>query len=462
VIDWLRKHVFIPLSDWRDGNRRRHYLPEVERELSSSREEIEARQFARFQAIVGLAYEQVPFYRRLYDSRGFHPSELRTPDDIGRVPIVTKDDFRTRNADFVNLRYDVSRLIRTGTGGTTDSPITLYHSGDCVSRKVACTAFFYRWMGCDVQTRRAFLWGATQDFLSHPSIRNRIRRFLTTPSLILVSSYLNEEVFADYYRRLHRFKPVALQSYATPLYLFCQYLERRGLSLDVPYVNTTAEPLYAYQRATIERVLGRKVFNWYGARELGHAANECAVHEGMHVNCYGLYLETVVGGRPALEVEGEIVATDLLNEAMPLIRYRIGDIGVLSTRTCSCGSGLPLLESVSGRTVDVFYRRDGTMIPGISFADRIITSCEGVEQLQIVQTGYEDFVLNIVKGPAFSDADVAELTQKIETYMRAPVRVVVNLITELPKERSGKVRWCKSEMALAPGRDAAHKHEAGA
>jgi phenylacetate-CoA ligase len=462
VIDWLRKRVFIPLGDRRDGDTRLRYLPEVERELSGSREEIQARQFARFQATVGVAYEQVPFYRRLYDSRGFHPSELRTPDDIARVPTITKDDLRASNATFLNPAFEASTLIRTGTGGTTSSPIALYYTRDCMSRKQACTAFFYRWMGCDLHDRRAFLWGAAQDFPSEPRVRQRLRQFLTTPSLMLPSGYLNDDVLADYYERLRRFKPVALQAYPTPLFLMCQFLERRGLHLHIPYVNTTAEPLYDHQRATIERVLGIRVFNWYGARELGHVATECITHHGMHINCYGVYLETVAGGQPVFEAEGEILATDLLNDAMPLIRYRIGDRGAISLRVCNCGSALPMLECLSGRTVDVFYRRDGSAIPGVAFTNRVITSCEGIEQLQIVQTGYEDFLLNIVKGPAFSEAVLQQLRENLEAFMRTPLRLGVNVVSEIPKEPSGKVRFCKCEMAVEPGRETAHMDGAGA
>jgi len=166
----------------------------------------------------------------------------------------------------------------------------------------------------------------------------------------------------------------------------------------------------------------------------------------LHINEYGIYLETLCNSKPTYDQLGDIVATDLHNMAMPFIRYKIDDIGIISLRKCACGSRLRILEDVLGRHGDVFKKRDGTSIPGISFADRIITECRGIKQIQIVQTDYERFTLHIVKGTEYSDAAVEDVKKRINNYMHDEMSFEILIVNDIPREKSGKIRFCKCEI----------------
>ena len=323
----------------------------------------------------------------------------------------------------------------------------MYYTNECFSQKQACTLYFYRWFDYEPGDPIAYLWGAEQDFPQKPTIKSRLRDFLTTNQLMLPSSYLNDEIMWDYYAKLKKARPKVLQCYPTPLYIFSNFLEQNNLTLVIQNINMTAEYLYDYQREKIEAVFNKKVFNWYGVRELGHVATECALHKGLHINTVGTYLEAILDGRRVFDIDGQIVATDLLNYAMPLIRYRIGDIGNISERECACGSNLPILEEVGGRYVDTFKKRDGSSIPGVSFTNRIITSSEGIKELQIVQKDYEFFELNIVKGDNYSDDAVDQLKSSINRFMHAELEFSINFVREIALEKSGKIRFCKSDIA---------------
>ena len=112
--------------------------------------------------------------------------------------------------------------------------------------------------------------------------------------------------------------------------------------------------LHDWERRTIEEVFQCPVTNRYGCEEVSLIACECQRHDGLHVNADGIYLEVLrPDGTPCPPGEpGMIVVTDLVNRAMPIIRYQVGDMGVLSDRQCPCGRGLPLLEKIEGRMAD--------------------------------------------------------------------------------------------------------------
>src|SRR6185369_2132777 len=96
---------------------------------------------------------------------------------------------------------------------------------------------------------------------------------------------------------------------------------------------------------------------------------------------------------------GELVVTDLINRAQPLLRYRIEDVASWSTRPCPCGRGLPLMRSVVGRTADFLLRRDRSRVAGVSLVERTLTAFAGIGQMQIVQDSIDQLTLNIVRTP---------------------------------------------------------------
>src|SRR4029077_8403140 len=114
-------------------------------------------------------------------------------------------------------------------------------------------------------------------------------------------------------------------------------------------------------------------------------ASECATHEGMHINAENLLVEVVSGERSCSDEDGEIVITDLSNFAMPMIRYRIRDVGRIKQASCSCLRGLPLMELSAGRVTDFLVATSGTKVSGIVIATYVITNIPGIRQMQFIQ-----------------------------------------------------------------------------
>jgi phenylacetate-CoA ligase len=130
---------------------------------------------------------------------------------------------------------------------------------------------------------------------------------------------------------------------------------------------------------------------------------------------------------------------------MPLIRYRVEDVGVLSERHCSCGRTTPLLERLEGRVADFLKKADGGQVAGVSLVERTLTKIPGIEQMQLVQEQLQQLIINRVKGqeytPATDRALIAEFTQVFGTE----VTFIINDVEKIPQEKSGKYRFsiCK-------------------
>ena len=265
----------------------------------------------------------------------------------------------------------------------------------------------------------------------------------------MFSSFLDPEILDNYIRRINKFRPDNLQAYPNALYILAKYIIKNNIKIHQPKsIVTTAEPLLPEQRRTFKEAFRCDVYSFYGCREGGYVGIECNEHDGYHINCSSLYLEiTSSNGIPVKPGEiGNVLFTDLLNHDMPFIRYQIGDLGMLEEHSCPCGCPLPKLSFFAGRETDVFVTPQGQMIPGVSLCDRVIEDCKGIQQLQFVQDKIDELEVKIVKGDAFSEKDLIILDKKLNEYFKGNLRIKKNFVQDIPKEKSGKTRFCISNV----------------
>jgi phenylacetate-CoA ligase len=190
------------------------------------------------------------------------------------------------------------------------------------------------------------------------------------------------------------------------------------------------------------------VYDRYGSREVGLIASQCGEGGWMHINAESVLVEFVRNGHPVAPGElGEVLITDLRNYAMPLIRYRIGDLGTPMAGTCACGRGLPLMQMVAGRVTDFIVRPDGGLVSGISLATYLITGRPGIGQVQLHQHETRDLLVKVVPGPGFSSADLSCLRERARSYLGDAMAVHFRIVASIPKEASGKYRFSISEVS---------------
>src|SRR5262249_582338 len=149
-------------------------------------------------------------------------------------------------------------------------------------------------------------------------------------------------------------------------------------------IISAAMVLHSWERKVIEEVFACPVTNRYGCEEVSLIACECERHEGLHINADGVFGEILRAGQPAAPwVAGSVVVTDLANYAMPMLRYKVGDVAAFAQNRCSCGRGLPMLERLEGREADYVTTPTGELISGISLTENFAMLVPGIEQLQI-------------------------------------------------------------------------------
>jgi phenylacetate-CoA ligase len=393
------------------------------------------------------AYDTTPFYRERFDAAGITPAQITSPEDLKRIPTLTRSDIRTRLDDLWSRRYRRENLLVAATGGTTDTPVQLLRSPEMLPEKSAMQSRFDTWAGMWPGDKVFYLWGARVDYVEKPSWRWKLYDRHLMRRVWAPTSVFNQEVLESYRQTLNEFRPRIIYAYPTPLALLSKYLLECGKPYHRPLsAICTAEPLAPEDRETISQALGCGIFERYGARDFGMIAAECEQHRGMHVNPAAVFVEykPVEGG----EVEGlhEILVTDLLNYGMPLIRYKVNDCTIPTAAACPCGRGYPLIGRVIGRTTDNFYLPNGDVVPGVSLTGRIIKVCHGIEKMQVIQDTMDSFRIRYVPGAAFSPRDLENLAEVLRFYFGSAVTWKFVQTAEIERERSGKTRFCISHV----------------
>jgi phenylacetate-CoA ligase len=444
------RDVLTPLSLWRRGETAQlHYLREFEHTQFLPPEEIRDLQFVRLRALARHAYEQCPFYRRRFDRAGLRPGDLRRLDDLRALPPLEKREIQEQGDMMIAREWPRADLIPNQTGGSTGTPISFLLSGDRKCSRAAATVRHDRWAGCDVGDKTAVVWGAPRDRPAD-AWRTRLRDAVLREPLWLDAGLLTEERMLHFQSQLHRFRPRVVRAYARALAVFARFLQSRGLEAFHPQsIITSAEVLEDADRTLLEEVFCCPVFNRYGCREVSVIASECPQHSGLHVMAEGLYVEIETANGPAAAGEvGSVLITDLLNGAMPLIRYRIGDMAAWADGDCPCGRGLPRLTRVAGRVTDFLVGGDGRLVSGVFLATYVVAQRPSLGQVQIVQTEAGAVTYRIRPGRDFdSVSDIVYLQRATREHLGTEAEVNVEMVDALPPELSGKFLFSRSTAA---------------
>lgn len=410
-----------------------------------SPERIEQNRVEALRRLLSHAETQVPYYRDLFRSAGFVPGDLRDPAELSALPLLSKSLIKANERELKSL--DSRPLRRMNTGGSTGEPLIFYLSADRVSHDVAAKRRATRWWGVDIGDPEIVVWGSPIENTRQDVFRDlRDRVFRTSLLSAFEMSPAKLDGFVD---RIRRLRPKMLFGYPSALDVIAGYAEARGVQLNqlgIKVAFVTSEMLYPEQRERISRVFGCPVANGYGGRDAGFVAHECP-SGGMHITAEDLILE-VLGddGRPVPTGEvGELVITHLRSFGFPFVRYRTGDMVRLGGSNCPCGRGLPLVTEIHGRSTDLIRLPDGTRMHGLALI-YVLRDLPGIERFKIEQEALDQILVRIVPRPGMA-RDIPHRAQEGLLKRLGPaVSVTVDLVDEIPPERSGKYRYVVSRV----------------
>lgn len=453
-IDWLHGHVLIPGFETAVKRRRTFaHWRELEKSQWLPRDQILALQLDRLRRLLTHAATTCPYYRELWPSLALDPASVTTLDALARWPITGKD---TRRIHRAGIRSEAPglRMLTKGTSGSTGEPFAIDYDEGSLERRMGAAFRGYAWAGAPPGVKQFYFWG--EPVFARPDSAKRKDRFHHRLYRRHLHNSLNfrDDVVDEVLRDYEQSRAAVIVAFTRPLYEWARVMHARGLRPTPPHaIIVGAEKLHDFQRELIEQVFAAPVFETYGSREVMLIGAECDVHHGLHITSEQLVVELVDdnGNLAAPGVEGRVVVTDLFNEGAPFVRYDIGDRAVASDRQCPCGRGLPMLERVVGRQVEIIATPDGRRIPGEVFPFLFKDQFD-IARYQAVQEAANRLVIRVQLRHPWADeartATVEALQRLVGSEMTIDVQIV-DVIEEGPGGKLGLVRnpWLMAQRA---------------
>jgi phenylacetate-CoA ligase len=395
-------------------------------------------------AIVAHAYNNTVFYRKYYDSIGFHPDMLRTESDWDKVPVLEKDMVRKFREEMKDSHAKPKYFGVATTGGSTGLPLKVYTD---------------KRFNNEILGWRAFKWWNISPAANVGIVHRRVpasllKKFLNralwwpTKRIYLNASYMSENELRRFTLDICRRQIVWLQGYVGALERVADYILENNIKIDtLKLVWSTSAPLYKNVRTKLEKAYNCKIMNQYGCSEIANIAIQCPYGDDLHVNYDYVHIDIVDS---EAYMGGVFLITSLYNYVFPLIKYQIGDKGALLKNKCICENPLPLLGEIKGRISDAVYTPDGLYIDGSYLTTVFDNYVKLIDQFQIYQKiDYSIVVYVKVYHQNEETLNILETVKQIlEKNVKNKLPVTIEIVDNIEDDR-GKIRYIISEIALS-------------
>jgi len=440
---YLRRNVIFPVY-WkyiRSSNVLRYYQ-ELRNHQWNTIEENKEIQQKKLYELIKYASGNIPYYQRIIREHNIQFSEDSIFDDIKKFPLLTKEVIRNNFDKLYKFRDNT--YYRNSSGGSTGEPAILYQDKHYRDWAIANKYLFNEWAGRKIGDPMVKLWGSLWGTLKSGQRFKKYFRQQLSGITILDSNKMTEKGMYEYVKRINNIKPCLILTYTSGIDELARFIQEHHLSVySPPAVMTTAGVLYPEVYERIKKVFGAKVFNRYGSREVSDIACNCEKSDGLHLNTDIHYLEIVDDEGREVEVgkPGNIIITLLTNYTMPLIRYKIGDRGILSAKNSQCEHGFPLLKKVTGRIKSVFVNKFGDSIDDDLFI-ALFRLKENLKRFQIIQEEIDYIIINLVLMDKTKLKNLNEEfkreNQIIWKAMGEETKINYNIVDEIEPSPSGK------------------------
>jgi phenylacetate-CoA ligase len=418
----------------------------LRRNLHRSPSELRKMQTKKLRAIVEHAYRNVPFYRRKFDSARVKPNDIRTIEDLTKIPISTKSEIRSASlSEVVAGNIDLRKCVKRTTSGSTGAPLTVFVDSKAADFEDAVWTRTYLENGLKLQDRMLVI---------HDPRSRRVSKSIGLIQHFGIMRRKYVSIFEDVEQKsrlIEEYKPQSIKGYASSLAILADFGRQKSAHVHPRLIFSGAELLDNQTRKFISSFFEAEVFDNYACNEFSLLAWECREHMGYHMNVDSVIMEFVDDGQPVSPGErGEIVCTGLANCAMPFIRYRLDDVGVPGREPCSCGRQLPLMKIVEGRTDDFLVTLDGKLISPLIFFPYPFQDFEGIKQFRVIQERRDKLVIQLVLKEGFrSGPEIFEKARRdISKLFGAAMQVEFQTLEKIEKDPSGKLRKIISHVPI--------------
>lgn len=394
----------------------------------------------RLRFSVRRAWRDTVYYRELFYQIGFDPRADFSFEDFARLPALGREDVHRAGERLVSSCIPPDRLRRDATGGSSGTPTEIWMGPEERGWRESSGETFMQRLGMPIGTRTGYFWGHHLDPMMTDSLRLRVHCLINNTRTFNCFR-LSPEVFESYHQEFEHWRPTCIVAYAAALGHLAEYVLERGYRPNYPTrcLVTGAEKLMPQHRNVIEAAFGKPVHERYGSRDAGYIAYQMDPSRSydFEIDWADLLIEPETAGE-----ESSILVTKLHADGMPMIRYRIDDVGRFPAGSRS-GHPTFFLHEVVGRVTDGVWLPDGRWIHGIEFPHMM--KDHPVREFMLLQRPDYSVQLMIVPKNGFGEESRRKI-EKIVTANLPGLDLKIDLVEQVPRTRANKWRPVVSEV----------------
>lgn len=443
IRNWISESIILPLSDVFLGKNITEYLIFLKKSQYWSKKELKDYQNKKLQLLITHSYKNVPYYKELFDKLKIVPSDIKTTEDLFKLPILTKAEIKLQGIEkFTSTSFAKKNLIKTGSSGSTGEPLYYYITKDAVSMNTAASLRGWNWMG--------YRLGDKYIKISQNPRQNRLKvlQDKISRNKYLASNPLQERNYKYILESIENYQPKIIRSYPDPLLFLARYKQKYPEFKYRPLaVTTTGNTLHPETRKEIEDAFGCRIFDTYSC-EGNSNVFECPSHECYHSSEeYGISEIVDDSGKRINDGIGRLISTDLCNFAHPFIRYDTQDLVEVSSDSCSCGRNLLRINRIIGRDNDIITNATGQKFIVHNFTGFFQIDHpelhKAVDHFQVIKTKEGIIVFNLVVNKNYSASVESFIVSYWKAQLKYPIRI--NIVKEIRLTNSGKRRFIINE-----------------
>lgn len=392
--------------------------------------QLEELQNQKLRKIIEHCYKNVPYYKELFDKLKLKPKDIKTKEDLNKLPFLDKHIVR-ENFDKLIAKNTVKALCNIGyTSGTTGTPGRFLRDYYSINFE---NAILYRFwsnivgQNFKIVTLRAHTIIPTNQEKPPFWECNKADRELIMSSYHLLEK--NAQIYTD---KILEFNPDVIFALPSSVCTLARFFEGVRHNLKIKAIFTSSENLSLSQRIFIENVFNCKIYDEYGLVERVAAIHQCE-KETYHVQEDYSVVELL----PADDDKFEICGTHLYNYAMPLLRYKTGDLVELQEKQCVCGRAFREVKTIFGRSTEYILTPNGNKI--VNF--EVVTS----NVFNVIETQYEQntpskIIIRILATDDFNEKDKKNIIDNFKNYVSDSMDISVEKVSNIPRSANGKFK----------------------
>lgn len=432
----ITENIILPLSDIALGQSISKHLRFLQKSQWWSESDLKEYQNEKLRALIKHAYENVPYYTDLFKKLKLTPADIKTVEDLVKIPILTKEIVREniKNGKLMAQNIRKKDMILSCSSGSTGEPLQYYITKDSYSMNIAANLRGWCWMGYRLGDKYIKLSQNPRKEIKN--LQDKINN-----CHYLFTQQLTDYNFSKILNEIQKFKPKFIRGYPDPMLFLANYIQKNKVSLPyIKAINTTGNILFPESRRTIEEAFICKVFDSYSC-EGGANVFECETHKSYHSSMEYAITEIISDSKEVNNGEkGRVITTDLINYAIPFIRYDTQDYITKSKEKCSCGRDLLAIEKIDGRDSDILITPKGKYLIDHNFSV-YLKNTNLIEQFQVRQNKIDEFNILLKVNDNFTKEEEVKIYNYWQKYINEDVKINIKIVNDIPLTKSGKRRF---------------------